>query len=184
MAAAVKVLVFDFDGTLVDSDEALVRPLLDLGVAREEIGFGHAVAEECARLGISMAAFVDRYDVEVVQPFPGVDEVVQMLGRWGLCSNKHPESGVAELVRLGWIPEVAMFADSFEWVHKSLPPMLEAMDVGAEEIVMVGDSAGDVRIAEEIGCRYVWAGWNPRVAAARPAGVVLDRPAQLLDLYD
>jgi len=40
-----------------------------------------------------------------------------------------------------------------------------------------------VRVAGEVGCRYVWAGWNPRVAAAHPDGSVLDRPDQLLDLY-
>lgn len=183
MGSRVQVLVFDFDGTLVDSDDALVRPLLELGVPWESITYGHAVAEECTRLGISMDRFVDLYDTEVVHPFPGVDEVVAQLGRWALCSNKHPRSGIAELTRLGWVPEVAMFADSFGWAHKGLGPVIEALGVGAAEVVMVGDSDGDLRCAEEVGCRYAWAGWNPRVRAALPDGDVLERPGQLLDLY-
>jgi pyrophosphatase PpaX len=181
--AAVKALVFDFDGTLVDSDEALVQPFLQLGVPPEEISFGHAIAEECERLRISLDAYVDLYDEEVVQPFPGVDEVVGRLGRWALCSNKHPRSGAAELARLGWTPEVAMFSDDFGWAHKGLDPVLEALGLGPDEIVMVGDSGGDVRCAVEVGCRFVWAGWTPRVRKADPDGVVLDRPDQLLDLY-
>jgi HAD superfamily hydrolase (TIGR01549 family) len=183
MSAPVQALVFDFDGTLVDSDAALVRPFLALGVPEEEISFGHAIAEECDRLGISVEDYADLYDVTVVQPFPGVAEVVDRLGRWALCSNKHPRSGAAELERLGWTPEVALFSDHFGWAHKGLGPVLEAIGLTADEVVMVGDSGGDVRCAEEVGCRYVWAGWNPRVRAAAPDGTVLDRPDQLLDLY-
>ena len=176
-------MIFDFDGTLVDSDDALVAPFLRLGVPAEEISFGHAIAEECDRLGISMAAYVDAYDVTSVQPFEGVPEVVPQLGRWSLCSNKHPLSGRAELDRLGWKPEVAVFADHFDWRHKTIVPVLDVMGLRADEVVMVGDSGGDLHCAQEVGCRFVWAGWNPRVAAATPEGIVLDRPEQLLDLY-
>ena len=77
-----------------------------------------------------------------------------------------------------------MFADAFDWGHKRLGPVLDALGVGPAEVLMVGDSDGDRRIAEEIGCAYAWAGWNPRVAAARPSGTVLDRPAVLLWLLE
>ncbi len=183
MTNTTQALIFDFDGTMVDSDDALVQPFLALGVPPQEISFGHAIAEECDRLGISLDDYADLYDETVVQPFPGMDGVVDQLQRWALCSNKHPRAGVAELERLGWTPEVALFSDHFDWAHKSLGPVLEALGLHASEVVMVGDSAGDVRVAAEVGCNYVWAGWNPRVAAARPDGSVLDRPDQLLDLY-
>jgi len=183
MRSAPKALVFDFDGTLVDSDAALVEPFVTLGVPLSEISFGHAVAEECERLGISLDRYVDRYDTEAVQPFAGVAEVIPRLGRWAICSNKHPRPGSIELDRLGWNPEVARFADHFGWAHKQLGPILDELGLGPDEVVMVGDSDGDVRVAEDVGCRYVWAGWNPRVRAASPDGVILDRPDQLLDLY-
>ncbi len=180
---AVSALVFDFDGTLVDSDRALVLPFLELGVPEDEISFGHAIAEECDRLGLSMQRYVDLYDETTVQPFPGVADVVPRLPRWALCSNKHPQAGRAELERLGWTPEVALFSDHFDWAHKSIVPVLERLGLDAGAVVMVGDSLGDVRCAEEVGCRYAWAGWNPRVAEASPEGLVLERPEQLLDLY-
>ncbi len=179
----VQALVFDFDGTLVDSDAALVAPFEALGVPREEISFGHAIATECERLGISMDHYVELYDQTVVQPFPGVAAVVPRLPRWALCSNKHPVSGVEELRRLGWEPEVALFADHFDWEHKSIAPVLEFLDLPPDAVVMVGDSEGDVRCAEEVGCGFVWAGWNPRVAAAGPSGRVLQDPEELLGLF-
>lgn len=180
--SAVRALIFDFDGTLVDSDAALVQPFLTLGVPRKTIGFGHAIAEECRRLGISMSRYVELYDDSAVQPFAGVEAVVARLGRWALCSNKHPVSGRAELDRLDWRPEVAMFADHFDWAHKSIAPVLEQLDLPAGDVIMVGDTRSDVRCAEEAGCGFVWAGWNPRVAASRPRGRVLERPEEVLDL--
>ena len=178
-----EALIFDFDGTLVDSDDELVRAFVVLGVDRADITFGHAVAEEVERLGLSLDAYVGAYRDDVVEPFPGVDEVMPRLGRWALCSNKHPRSGIAELARLGWDPEVAVFSDHFDWAHKRLGPVLEMLGLRADQVAMVGDSSGDARCATEVGCDMIWAGWNPRVAEADPGGTVLDRPQQLLDLY-
>lgn len=182
MTTGFMALIFDFDGTLVDSDEALVAPFVLLGVPREQISFGHAIAEECHRLGLSLDAYVRAYDEQVVQPFPGVDEVVRHLERWAICSNKHPASAAAELARLGWQPELAVYSDHFDWEHKRLGPVLEALGLQASQVAMVGDSNGDLQCAQEVGCQMLWAGWNPRVAAADPDGLVLQRPEQLLGL--
>jgi phosphoglycolate phosphatase-like HAD superfamily hydrolase len=73
-----------------------------------------------------------------------------------------------------------MCADAFGWTHKSLRPMLEALGIDASEVVMVGDSNGDLRCAQEVGCRFIWAGWNQRVKAARPRGEVVASPTALL----
>lgn len=176
-------VVFDFDGTLVDSDDALVDAFVALGVPRSTITFGHAIAEECQRLGLDLDAYAAAYDEEVVKPYPGVDEVVAHLGRWAVCSNKHPRSATAELQRLGWTPEVVMCADAFDWAHKTLGPVLRALDLAPARVAMVGDTEGDLRCALDAGCNMYWAGWNPRVPASVPEGVRLETPAQLLDLY-
>lgn len=175
--------VFDFDGTLIDSDQALVEPFLALGVDPAEISFGHAVAPECERLGISLDAYVDAYDVEAAQPYAGITELLASLGRWGICSNKHPRPAAAELRRLGWHPEVVMCADAFGWRHKSLAPLLRKMGLRGDQIVMVGDSEGDLACAREVGAPMVWAGWNPRVRVADPPGLVAEDPAELLRLF-
>ena len=174
------VPVFDLDGTLLDSDAALVAPFLALGIAEHEVTFGRTLEHECARLGITIADYMDRYDVNLAQPFPGVDELLAKLDRWAVCSNKEITSGRAELERLAWTPDVAMFADDFGG-PKELGPVLDALGLLGRDVVFVGDTEHDRRCAAVVGCRFAVAGWNVRADGLR-GDVVLDRPLDLLDL--
>jgi HAD superfamily hydrolase (TIGR01549 family) len=170
--------IFDLDGTLVDSDEALVAPFVALGVPREQITFGHVLADECARLGLEVDHYLDHYDAERAAPFPGVDDLLIRLERWAVCSNKHPRPAADELRRLGWRPDVALFSDAFEG-PKRLPPVLEALGVSASEVVFVGDTAHDRVVAAEVGVPFGLAGWNPR-ARPQDGDVVLLEPLDVL----
>lgn len=164
-AGADLIPVFDLDGTLLDSDAALVAPFHAVGVRREDVTFGHVLGDECRRLGVDIDDYLDCYDDTAAQPFPGVTELVSRLDRWAVCSNKHPRSGRAELDRLGWMPEVVFFSDSFEG-PKQLAPVLEALAVTGEETVFIGDTDHDRRCAAAVGCRFVLAAWNPRAVPA------------------
>jgi len=172
------VPVFDLDGTLLDSDAALVQAFVDLGVARETITFGHVVADECARLGIVLEDYLDAYDLSAAAPFVGADELVAGLERWAVCSNKDPRLGRAELSRLGWEPEVVLFADAFEG-PKQLRPVLDRLDLTADEVVFVGDTDHDRRCAAAVGARFAVAAWNPR-AVGLLGDVVLLEPLDLV----
>jgi HAD superfamily hydrolase (TIGR01549 family) len=176
------VVVFDFDGTLVDSDEALLMPFDRLGIPRSSVVMGSAVAEECDRLGVALDDYVGGYDTESVQPFAGVEAMLARLPRWAILSNKHPAPARRELQRLGWDPELVMCADAFDWGHKALEPMLDVLGLGPDQIALVGDSEGDLRCADAVGCRFVWAGWNDRVRAGAVVGEVAATPADVLGL--
>ena len=172
--------IFDLDGTLLDSDEALVAAFVALGIPRASISFGHVLGDECARLGIEVADYLAHYDSTIVRPFPGAVELVAQLDRWAVCSNKHPVSGRAELARLSWEPEVALFTDAFGG-PKRLEPVLERLGVAAEEVIFIGDTGHDRACATAAGARFALAGWNPR-ATADDGDVVLRTPQDLLDL--
>ncbi len=174
--------VFDLDGTLIDSDEALVGAFVALGVDRASVTFGHVLEAECERLGVDVDAYLAVYDEDRSQPFAGVAAVVERLGRWAVCSNKHADSGRAELARLGWSPEVACFRDAFVG-PKQLGPVLAALELGADQIVFVGDTAHDRACAVEVGARFALAGWNPR-AEPEPGDLVLARPDDVFDLLE
>ena len=178
-----RIPVFDLDGTLIDTDAALVASFVAAGVPAEEVTFGHVLADECERLGISLDSYLEHYDEDAAQPFAGVVDLVAevvRLGRWAVCSNKHPRSGRAELARLGWEPDIVMFSDSFDG-PKRLEPVLEALGVTAAEVVFVGDTAHDRACARQVGATFGLAGWNPR-ATGDVGDVVLQRPAEVLGL--
>jgi HAD superfamily hydrolase (TIGR01549 family) len=174
-------VVFDLDGTLVDSDRALVQPFIRLGVPAEEVTFGHLLHDECERLGISMEAYLQHYDSSDVRPFDGVEDVLRQLPRWAVCSNKVRLVGAAELERFGWKPAVALFAEDFGGRLKHLAPVLELIDAEASEVLFVGDTAHDRACAREAGAAFALASWNPRTVA-EPDDIVLATPAALLDL--
>ena len=181
MADPGRVPVFDLDGTLLDSDEALAAPFVALGIPREDIVFGPLLGDECARLGVSVDDYLDHYDETLAQPFPGVDELVRQLGRWAVCSNKHPRSGRVELERLGWHPEVALFSDAFGGGGKRLEPVLAALGLTGDDVLFVGDTDHDRQCARAVGCPFVLVGWNAR-AEPQPDDLVVTTPADLLDL--
>ncbi len=172
--------ICDLDGTLLDSDGALVAPFVALGVPAADVTFGALPAEECARLGVDLQDYLRLYDPTLARPFAGVEAVVASFGRWAVCSNKHGSIGRAELARLGWHPDAAWFADDFEG-PKRLGPVLERLGLAPSAAVFVGDTEHDRACAAEAGVAFALAGWNPR-ARTVAAEVVLDRPSDLLAL--
>jgi HAD superfamily hydrolase (TIGR01549 family) len=174
------VPIFDLDGTLLDSDDALARAFVALGVDRSAISFGHVLAHECDRLGVSVDDYLEAYDEHAAQPFPGAGELVAGLDRWAVCSNKHPRSGHSELTRLGWSPEVVLFSDTFDG-PKRLAPVLEALESSPDEVIYVGDTDHDRAAAADAGVRFALAGWNQRVRP-RPGDLVLGAPQDLLEV--
>ena len=171
--------IFDLDGTLIDSDAALVAPFLALGVDPDDISFGHVLADECDRLGIELEAYLAAYDPTAAQPFPGVDAMLAELDDWSVCSNKHHEVGYLELDRLSWRPRLALFSDAFAG-PKQLAPVLERLGLTGAQVVFVGDTDHDRACATAVGATFLLAGWNLR-ARPRRGDIVLDDPAEVVD---
>lgn len=177
-----RLVVFDLDGTLVDSDRSLMEPFLRLGVPASSIRLGPLLVDECARLGFSVDEYLALYDPSSVEPFDGVDPVVRSLDRWAVCSNKLRDDGTDQLARFGWSPTCALFAEDFGGAPKSLGPVLDRLDVPASSVVFVGDTAHDRACAADVGARFLLAGWNPRArASAGPGDIVLSSPSEVLD---
>ena len=172
-----RVAVFDFDGTLVDSDEALIAPFLELGIDRSRVQLGRVLADECRDLGVTVEQYLDLYDPTTAKPFPGIDEVLASLDRWGVCSNKHPDSGASELQRLDWHPTAVSWALD---TGKSLVPLLPQLGVEGSDVLYVGDTDHDRDCAVDVGATFALAGWNRR-AAPQLGDLVLSDPSEVLD---
>lgn len=175
-----RVPIFDLDGTLLDSDEALTAPFVALGIAAEAVPFGMTLGEACNQLGVTVNDYLENYDGREVQPFAGVTDLLSNLEEWAIFSNKLRRAGESDVQGLGWQPSVALFYESFGG-PKSLEPVLAAMELDPSEAVCIGDSEHDRACAKVAGVEFALAAWNPRVIPA-DGDILLREPAQLLDL--
>lgn len=178
----VRAVIYDLDGTLVDSDAALVNAFVRCGVAAESVTFGHLITEECGRLGIDVKTYIDAYDPSEVMPFAGVEELLAAMPRWAIASHKDRATGREELEARGWDPEVACFAQDFGG-PKRLDLVLGVLGLGADDVLFVGDTVHDRLAARNAGVRFVAAGWNSRCDIL-DGDIVARRPSDILDLLD
>lgn len=179
MTAPVQAVIFDLDGTLLDSDRALVEAFVRCGIPAETVTFGHLITDECTRLGISIDTYIAAYDSNDVRPFQGVEDVLIALPRWAVASHKDRAMGLAELELFGWQPEAAYFAQDFGGA-KRLDVVLDDLGLGRDDVVFVGDTAHDRLAALNAGVRFIAAGWNARCDILDD-DLVARRPADILD---
>lgn len=212
MTAHMTPIVFDLDGTLIDSapdihagangllaDEG--HAPLTVDEARSFVGNGAAVFvtkmraargipdSEQARLH---AEFVRRYDdfVSLTHPYPGVIEALQRLKArghpLGICTNKpyRPTLAVLRHLKMEALFQTIYGGDSLP-VHKPDPaPLHAAFAALGGPGLFVGDSEVDAETAQRAGVPLLLfsCGYRKTPAESMGAAVVFDDFAALPDL--
>jgi phosphoglycolate phosphatase len=179
------IISFDLDGTLIDSARDLAEsigellasygaaplPLSDVVTMVGE-GAPMLVRRALARTGLragadeALARFMTIYDRRLLDhtvAYPGVREALALAVRRGplaVLTNKPlgPSIGVLEALRLRGFFSRIIGGDS-EYGRKPDPTGLLALQALApgDQLVMVGDSPADYKVAVNAGCPFVFA---------------------------
>ena len=181
----IQLVLFDFDGTLVDTAPDLIRAAnlylksqniqpISEGRIRREIGMGlrRLIVEiyPCENKDLEFRQRIEREFIEVYEReylttprlFPGVYEFLhEFEGRVAIVSNKRERfiKAILKQLKLDTFPWVRVVGgDTYEHMKPHPLPffkVMEAAGVSPEETLIVGDGAPDVEGAMAVGCQSV-----------------------------
>lgn len=183
----IRYVVFDFDGTLVRSDDikrdgffAVVRDLDPRGelmtrVLAERPGDRHAIFRRFAevtsaerQVSIDVAGLVEAYTtycrdaISVADEFPGARAALTALSQFGLVlyvNSTTPDEALGELLELRGI--AGHFAAAYGSQRSKLANLAEIAStagVTPGQVAVVGNGADDRAAAQSFGCMYVAVG--------------------------
>ena len=190
----IRAVLYDFDGTLADSTELIMRSWRHMMRAHHGTvppdeewlsGFGMTLETQVARFARSpeeteamlrsYREFQRQHHDDMLRPFPGAPETVAELARRGvrlaIVTSKHREGALRGMDLCGIVEHFPVIVTPEDVAHpKPHPePVLHALDrLGVEpgEAVFVGDSPHDVAAGRAAGVRTAAALWGPFPRAA------------------
>src|SRR2546422_5993304 len=185
--ARLRAVLFDIDGTLLDTRDAWVAAF-DAGLAairKTSISGSEAAqwigtpieviyAERCGLPGDELAKAVrefQRIEAESVREgmraYPGVREAIASLTAWKLAAvtNKRRDTSIEALRVTGLLPFFALVLGGDSVPHKKPAPdpilrAASALGVAPTECAVVGDTENDVVAGKAAGARAIGGAWG------------------------
>ena len=174
-------LIFDLDGTLIDSSEGVVE---SVNYALEQFSLPHQPPERIKKfigcpLSMMFADFTDHpYDellghfrkraetavVQSARPLPGVDNTLKLLHQdgytMGIATTKIRSQLDAVIKRLGWSDFFRAVSGGDEVANVKPAPdifllTLERMKINSERSIVIGDTSNDVLGARSAGLKVI-----------------------------
>ena len=209
----IKLIIFDLDGTLVNSIADITNAL---NYAIEPYGFEQLTVERTTSLvgegvtrliekllGLKAAAlkdavlkrFLDYYSEHLTDktvPYPGVYETLEMLRNYrkAVISNKREDLSrrLLESLGLSGYFDIIWGSDSVSEKKPSPVPVLEMLkkvSCGPAEAIIVGDSNYDIEAGRSAGVRTVAVSYGYRhISLLKDADFIIDNMKDLIYKLD
>ncbi len=206
---SVKVIIFDFDGTLADTLDAIVSITNRLA---KTYGYKPTEPDELvqirsmssrdivkqSKISIFKIPFLLRKiksdlqnDIQQIKPIPGIKEALTQLKREGnllgiLTSNS--EANVKIFLQEHGMEALFSFIDSEKTLfskHKALNTIIKKNNLVPEEVIYVGDETRDIESSQKINVKVIAVSWgfNSREALAKQnPDFLIDKPSELVEL--
>ncbi len=189
MTAPLRAVLFDLDGTLLDSIELILGGFREMmrvhhgHVPSDEVwlaGIGTPLADQIAHLAAdaaqaeaireTYAAYNVRHHEELAAPYPGVVPVVEQLRAAGtplaLITSKRRRGALRGLDRMGLSGAFDLVLGADDVLRAKPDPWpvthaLERLGVAPRDAVFVGDSSHDMAAGRAAGVRTAASLWGP-----------------------
>lgn len=204
-----KVIIFDFDGTIADSFEAVLKISNQLAA---EFGYPKAQPEDISRLKNLSSREVVRQskvspfklpfllrrlrcelnrEIHRLKPIPGMKSALLMLkqqgNQLGIVTSNSCENVAAFL-------QAQELSEAFDFIGSGLAlfgkgrviqRILKQNNLNPADVIYVGDETRDIEAARKIGIRVIAVSWgfnSSQVLAAEKPDFLIHEPEELLEV--
>ncbi|HEY9710842.1 MAG TPA: HAD-IA family hydrolase [Oculatellaceae cyanobacterium] len=204
---SVKVIIFDFDGTLADTLDAVVSITNRLA---EEYGYKPTTLDEIAQIrrlssteiikqsGISIFRIpfllkrVREYlrnDIHKLNPIEGIKEALTQLKKQGKCLGiltSNSEENVEIFLEKHGMQHLFSFIYSEPTLfskHKILKKFMKINKLTPEEVIYVGDETRDIEASQRIPIKVIAVSWgfnSAEALAKQNPDFLIQKPSELI----
>lgn len=203
-----KIIIFDFDGTLADTYEAIVKIANQLA---DEFGYKPVDKEELLQLkNLSSQEIVKQSkislfkipfllrrvhlelgkDINKLTPITGIEEVLSQLKSQGyylgIVTSNSKDNVVNFLVNhklehlFDFIyPKITIFGK-----HRAINTIIKQYEVSKEKAIYVGDETRDIRSAKKSGIPVIAVSWgfnSAAILAEHKPDFLIEQPTELIE---
>ncbi len=204
-----KVIIFDFDGTIADTLDTVIRIINRVAV---EFGYQPVSQPELAewknltarqiikKSGVSifkLPFFIKKakaelnQEIQTVHPFPGIPEVLQELKKstkqMGIITS-NSQANVMLFIKQNNLEDIFDFVYSGSTLFgksQLIDGFLERENIRPEEVIYVGDETRDIEAARRSQIKAIAVTWgfnSKQVLAAHNPDFLIDQPQELIEV--